>query len=150
MEQHQRLCSLLFQSASKAGHYKDLKIYYFHNCVEWILYTEPTLNYLNTVSTEWVLQNLGEDYRVILVGDAMMAPRDLVSHTGQISGWDWLMRIKAHYPHVIWLHPQPAPQTHSYWTGTFELLTREFDMYQMSLEGLTAGMRKLMETDCAK
>ena len=59
MEQHQRLCSLLFQSASKAGHYKDLKIYYFHNCVEWILYTEPTLNYLNTVSTEWVLQNLG-------------------------------------------------------------------------------------------
>lgn len=50
MEQHQRLCSLLFQPASKAGHYKDLKIYYFHNCVEWILYTEPTLNYLNTVS----------------------------------------------------------------------------------------------------
>lgn len=145
MEQHQRLCSLLFQSASKAGHYKDLKIYYFHNCVEWILYTEPTLNYLNTVSTEWVLQNLGEDYRVILVGDDMMAPRDLVSHTGQISGWDWLMRIKARYPHVIWLRPQPAPQTHSYWTGTFELLTREFDMYQMSLEGLTAGMRKLME-----
>ena len=34
MGQHQRLCSLLFQSASKAGHYKDLKIYYFHNCVE--------------------------------------------------------------------------------------------------------------------
>lgn len=58
---------------------------------------------------------------MILVGDAMMAPRDLVSHTGQISGWDWLMRIKARYPHVIWLHPQPAPQTHSYWTGTFEL-----------------------------
>lgn len=145
MEQHQRLCSLLFQSVSKAGHYKELKIYYFHNCVERILYTEPTLSYLNTISTKWVLQNLGEDYRVILVGDAMMAPRDLVSHSGQASGWDWLMRFRDRYPHIIWLHPQPAPTEHSYWTGTFELLSRKFDMFQMSLEGLTAGMRKLME-----
>lgn len=144
MEQHQKLCSLLFQSVSKAGRYRDLRIYYFHNCVERILYTEPTLNYLNTVSTERVLQNLGEEYRVILVGDAMMAPRDLVSHSGQASGWDWLMRFKARYPHIIWLHPQPAPVKHSYWTSSFEMLSREFDMYQLSLEGLRAGMRALM------
>jgi len=144
MERHQKLCSLLFQSVSKAGHYKDLKIYYFHNCVERVLYKEPTLNYRQTVSTDWVLKNTPEDYRVIFVSDAMMAPLDLDSG-GQSSGLNRLLKFKARYPHTIWLHPQPAPAEHSYWTQTFELLSREFDMYQMTLEGITQGMRKLMQ-----
>ena len=63
MERHQRLCSLLFQSISKAGHFKDLKIYYFHNCVGNVLYEEPTLDYRRTVPTGQVLRSVGPEYR---------------------------------------------------------------------------------------
>ena len=33
MDYYSRLCSALFQAVSKSGHFKDLKVYYFHNCV---------------------------------------------------------------------------------------------------------------------
>ena len=79
MEYYSRLCSALFQAVSKSGHFKDLKVYYFHNCVYSRLYTEPTLRPSNTVPTDWVLSNLSSEYKVILVGDAQMAPHELVT-----------------------------------------------------------------------
>lgn len=150
MDVHRKLCSLLFQSVSKASHFKDLKIYYFHNCVRSILYTEPTLDYRQAISTDWVFQNISSDYRVIFVGDGEMALDELTSGwewgkgaTGG-SGLEWLLKFKAHYPHIIWLHPQPRPEKHSYWTQTFDILDQHLDMYQMSLDGLSQGMKKLM------
>ena len=41
MEYYSRLCSALFQAVSKSGHFKDLKVYYFHNCVYSRLYQDP-------------------------------------------------------------------------------------------------------------
>ena len=32
MEHYAQLCSALFQAVTRAGHFKELKIYYFHNC----------------------------------------------------------------------------------------------------------------------
>ena len=152
MERHQRLCSLLFQSISKAGHFKDLKIYYFHNCVGNVLYEEPTLDYRRTVPTGQVLRSVGPEYRVIIVGDGEMAPEELVQRKrwrsqfeDAASPLDWLMKIKGRYPHVIWLHPQPVPQGNSYWTQTFRILEEHFDMYRLSLDSLTQGMKKLMQ-----
>lgn len=152
MERHQKLCSLLFQSIHKAGHFKDLKIYYFHNCVGNVLYEDPTLDYRKAIPTSQVLQVIPSDYRVIFVGDGEMAPEELVASkrwntqfSDAATPLEQLMRFKARYRHIIWLHPQPHPTEKSYWTQTFELLEEHFDMYHLSLESLTQGMKKLMQ-----
>ena len=73
MEPYQQLCSLLFQSVSKVGHFKDLKIYYFHNRPGSLIYQDPTLTLSSAVETEGLLKNLSSDYRAIFVGDGEMS-----------------------------------------------------------------------------
>lgn len=151
MDYYAKLCSLLFQSAAKSNTFKDLKVYYFHNCPYERLHTEPSL--MDTgVETQWVLQNLDSEYRVIIVGDAMMAPQELhqpryhwqsrsyIQETGQ----SWLDQIQAKYPHVIWLNPQPRDELHPYWAQTYDQIARQFPMFDLTVEGLEAGIKKLL------
>ena len=151
MDYYRELCSLLFQSVSKAGRFKDLKVYYFHNSPGKRLYLDPTLDWRNSVLTEWVMNNIPSDYKVIIVGDASMSMQELLpsynwwkSDVPENSGLALLLALKRRYPHLIWLHPQPRPAYSSYWTQTFELLEKHFDMYQLSIDGMTKGMKKLM------
>lgn len=151
MDYYRELCSLLFQSVSKAGRFKDLKVYYFHNAPGKRLYLDPTLDWRNSVLTEWVMNNVPSDYKVIIVGDASMSMQELLpsynwwkSDVPENSGLALLLDLKRRYPHLIWLHPQPRPAYSSYWTQTFELLEKHFDMYQLSIDGMTKGMKKLM------
>jgi len=150
MDYYRELCSLLFQSVSKAGRFKDLKFYYFHNSLESRLYLEPTLDWKKTVPTEWVLNNIPADYRVVIVGDAEMSTEELLSGSmtadgaPEGSGLSYFLKFRQRYSHLIWLHPQSRPRESTYWTQTFDILDRYFDMYQLSLDGLTRGMKKLM------
>ena len=151
MDYYRELCSLLFQSVSKAGRFKDLKVYYFHNSPGKRLYLDPTLDWRNSVLTEWVMNNIPSDYKVIIVGDASMSMQELLpsynwwkSDVPENSGLALLLELKRRYPHIIWFHPQPRPAYSSYWTQTFELLEKYFDMYQLSIDGMTKGMKKLM------
>ena len=151
MDYYRELCSLLFQSVSKAGRFKDLKVYYFHNAPGKRLYLDPTLDWRNSVLTEWVMNNIPSDYKVIIVGDASMSMQELLpsynwwkSDVPENSGLALLLALKRRYPHLIWLHPQPRPAYSSYWTQTFELLEKHFDMYQLSIDGMTKGMKKLL------
>lgn len=151
MEAYQKLCSQLFQSVNKAGNFKDLRIYYFHNCIGKMLFSDPMLSFEHSVSTEWVLDNYSSDYRVIIVGDAEMSLDELLSGakwysavSRKYSGLDRFLSFKERYPHIIWLHPQKRPTEENYWTRTFKLLSEHFDMYQLSLSGLEEGMKRLM------
>ena len=151
MDYYRELCSLLFQSVSKAGRFKDLKVYYFHNSPGKRLYLDPTLDWRNSVLTEWVMNNIPSDYKVIIVGDSSMSMQELLpsynwwkSDVPENSGLALLLELKRRYPHIIWFHPQPRPAYSSYWTQTFELLEKYFDMYQLSIDGMTKGMKKLM------
>lgn len=76
-----------------------------------------------------------------------MSLRELLGRDGvssSKSGLDWLKQFKKKYPHAIWLHPQEPPVGSSYWTQSFRLIGEQFDMYQVTVEGLTQGMRKLL------
>lgn len=151
MDYYRQICSTLFQSVSKANHYKDLKVYYFHNFLEKRLYLDPTLDWSNSVPTDWVLNNLSSDYKVIIVGDGAMSVEELTysyqwwrKGSEEPSGLDRFLQFRQKYPHIIWLHPQPRPRFGTYWSQTFEMLNQYFDMYQMSLDGLNRGIKKLM------
>lgn len=154
MRIYQELTSLLFRSLNQVNTFSDLKIYYFHNCPQKEIYLDPTLSWRKKIDTDWILKNLSSEYRVIFVGDAEMSPDELLSgYTWETymsgvapdPGITWLTRFKAKYPHLIWLHPQPRPVRHTYWSETFDYLDERLPMFRLSIDGLNEGMKKLME-----
>lgn len=152
MEDHSRLCSLLFQAVSKNNRFQDLKIYYFHNCIYSNLFKHPSIQQSSAVRTEWVLRNTSPDYRVILVGDAemdleeMLAKGPSVDGKPPMSGFDRLMQFRSRYPHLVWFHPQATPEENAFWGQSFAYLKRHFPMYHLSVDGLRQGIRHLLST----
>ena len=151
MDYYAQMCSALFQAVSRSGHFKDLKVFYFHNCVYSWLYNTPRQSYGDGVMTQWVLDNLPGDWKVIFVGDAQMAPYELsggyyrtnAKDTPQ-SGLDRLNCFRERYPHVIWLNPSPRPDWGGYWSQTYDTISDIFPMFPLTVEGLEEGMKKLL------
>src|SRR5438552_2147939 len=137
----------LFSAAHKATHFRDFQYYYFHNCIYEQLYSDMRMN--KKVSTSSLLHTLDADYKVILVGDAYMAPEELIdpggalyySHHNDTPGMTWLRRIQEHFRACIWLNPLPEGQ----WNRTTINLVRQvFSMYELTLDGLERGMKQLV------
>ena len=151
MDYYAQLCSALFQAVSKSGHFKDLRVYYFHNCVYSRLYNDPYMTSRNSVTTEWVLNNIATDWKVIFVGDAQMAPYELMGGyygraggEGPQCGMDWLKLFRSRYPHTIWLNPSERPMLGAYWSQTYDAIANVFPMFPLTVEGLEEGMKKLL------
>ena len=158
MDYYSKLCSALFQAVEKAGHFKDLKVFYFHNCPYSQLYREPSLLTRNAVTTDWVLSNLSSEYKLIFVGDAQMAPDELFGWDYSYSirrkkwnrpekpkcGFDWLMFLKEHFRNCIWLNPSDKPSWGDYWSMTYDTIGDNFPMFPLTVEGLEEGMKKLL------
>ena len=144
------LMNELFQSVNKSNHYKDVKVYYFHNCIYSKLYNTPECENGDWIDTEWMFRNLDSDYKVIIVGDAAMAPEELYSETGNyrgpnggLSGWDWLQLLKRHYKKVVWMNPKMAPGP-APWREAETAVKTLFPMYMLSVRGLNEAMVTLM------
>lgn len=147
------MCNSLFQAVSKSNHFKDLKVYYFHNCFYESLYTDPGCSYSKTIETEWVLKNLDEDYKVIVVGDAAMEISELTypgganfyNHPNERPGIEWIERFKTKYDKMIWLNPISEQN----WDGgygyqTIQLIKRIVPMYHLTVKGLEEGLKNLL------
>ncbi len=152
MDYYSQMCSALFQAVSKSGHFKDLKVFYFHNCVYTRLYRSPRMTSPDAVPSDWVLSNLPGDWKAIFVGDAQMAPYELTGGwygdsgraDGPRCGMDWLKLFRAKYPHSVWLNPSPRPGWGPYWSETYDAIARLFPMFPLSVEGLEESMKKLL------
>ena len=151
MAYYSNLCSMLFQAAEKSNHFKELHVYYFHNAIYSSVYTDPRMYREHAVSTEWLLKNFGSDYKVILVGDALMDLYELLEprydrYTGEVknSGMDWFKRFAGQYDHIVWLNPEAPPVYGGYWGESYGRLARVFDMYRLTVDGLEKAMKKLL------
>lgn len=140
----------LFQSVNKSNHYKDVKCYYFHNCIYSHLYKTPECENGDWVETDWLFRNADSDYKVIIVGDAAMAPEELWSDTGNyrgpnggLSGYEWLKLVKRHYKKVVWLNPKMAPGK-APWREAETACKELFPMYKLTVAGLNKAMYELM------
>ncbi|OGW12346.1 MAG: hypothetical protein A3G93_00795 [Nitrospinae bacterium RIFCSPLOWO2_12_FULL_45_22] len=141
-----RLCSRLFSAAHSATHFKDFRYYYFHNCVYDKVFED--IERQKAFPTPQVLSTLGMDYKLILVGDACMAPEELTRRHGaiysaeknEIPGIMWLKRIASHFPHTVWLNPEEP----RYWDQpTIRMVKNIFPMYPLTLEGLNLAIKRL-------
>ena len=147
MEPHMELVSRLFSAAKDIV--KDLQFYFFHNCVYQEIYTD--IHQMEAVPTRKVLDEAGRNYKVILVGDAYMAPSELLSPNGAIDYWyrndrpgiEWLTDIRKRFRKAIWLNPEPR----SWWSSvpSTQIIRRVFPMYELTLEGMRAGTRALVK-----
>ncbi|MCR4739986.1 MAG: VWA containing CoxE family protein [Lachnospiraceae bacterium] len=144
------LLNELFQSVNKSNHFKDVKTYYFHNCIYARLYNTPECENGDWIETEWIFKNLDDNYKVIIVGDAAMAPEELYSDTGNyrgpndgLSGYEWLKLMKRHFKKIIWLNPKMAPG-HAPWREAETAVKELFKMNRLTVDGLKDGMKYLM------
>lgn len=140
MDAHIATCEKLFSAAKTE--FKTLEYFYFHNCLYDYVWKD-NLRRSSTRMNTWDLFNTyGRDYRVIVVGDASMAPYELNAVGGSVeymnteTGQIWLQRLRQHYDKTAWLNPEAK----NYWqyTHTIGLIERIFEqhMYPMTLKGV--------------
>ncbi|MDD3023324.1 MAG: VWA domain-containing protein [Syntrophomonadaceae bacterium] len=152
MISYSRLCNQLFTAVNRSNHFKDLKIFYFHNCIYDWLYHDPSCSLSDYTDTEYVLKTYDSDYRVIIVGDASMSSYELMRVGGIIEwgmhndtpGIEWLRRIRQHFEYSVWLNPIPK----NYWDWmegifTIKKIAEVFPMESLTVEGLDTAIKKL-------
>jgi hypothetical protein len=136
----------LFSAASQASHFKEFRALYFHNCVYGKVYRDA--RFREQVLLADLFRGTSKDYRLIVVGDAMMAPYELVGSRHSLffgvqeseKGWESLKALRERYPHSVWLNPEPV----KYWHGeTLQAISQLFPMYSLTLDGLEEAIRAL-------
>lgn len=142
------MVSALFSAANNMQHFKDFKYYYFHNCVYENLYTD--IERQDAIPTADVLRQYDNDYRVIFVGDAAMAPYELLDAGGRIYYYDpfnetpgivWLKRIREKFPKSVWLNPEIVDR---YVATTRGIIAQIFPMFDLTLDGLEEAIEALL------
>jgi uncharacterized protein with von Willebrand factor type A (vWA) domain len=142
MDPHIEMVSKLFSATRRASHIRELKTYYFHNCIYGRLYT--TERFQETVQVRDVLEACTPEHKLVVVGDAAMHPGELLgsgdweyySSTRQeenMAGVRWLTLLHDHFRRSVWLNPDEP----RYWRGgTAEAIGKIFPMYALTLDGL--------------
>ncbi|MFC1995499.1 VWA domain-containing protein [Chloroflexota bacterium] len=148
MNPYAQLCSQLFSAAHSSSHFRDFQYYYFHNCIYDNVYKEDIERH-NAVSLDYLLNTLETDYKVLLVGDAIMNPYELTESGGALYYYERneipsiirLKQISDHFTHAIWLNPEDQ---HAWIHPTVRLIEKLFPMYPLTLEGLNKAVKKLV------
>lgn len=146
------LCNNLFQAVHKANHFKDVKTYYFHNCIYSKVYKDAECEMGNWVDLDYLFRHTDKDYKVIIVGDAQMAPEELFDVNGNYrgpndgkSGYEWNKLFREKYKKAIWLNPRFHGKLNSLaWMESEKTLAEIYDMYPLTVDGLKEGISKLM------
>ncbi len=147
MDPHVRLCEELFSAAKTE--FKHLKFFYFHNFLYDSVWTKSQRRHAETTSTFELINTYTKDYKVILVGDATMAPYEIthaggsIEHYNEEAGAVWLQRITEAFEHFVWLNPTPK----EYWQHSYSIeIVKELvedRMFPLSVKGLEEAMALL-------
>ena len=147
MDDHIAQCEELFSAAKEE--FKHLEYFYFHNCIYDHVWRNNQRRRSETIPLLDVMHKYGSDYKLILVGDATMAPYEILAPNGSVeynnteAGKAWMQRLLTTYPHAVWLNPEPErvwPHVHSIQLMQ-EIMTQR--MYPLSIDGLTTAMQEL-------
>lgn len=153
MDDHVAQVDRLFTAVHQASHFRDLAVRYFHNCVYDRLYRSARLDPRDSEPTLGTLARLSPEYKLVVVGDACMAPSELALPGGALDlhqenaepGWAWLERLAAHFTRSAWLNPVPErwwPSVHG--ARTLGGVREVFPMYELTVDRLGAAVDRLM------
>lgn len=150
MEPFVELVQLLFGKMHER--FEDLTTYYFHNTIYEKVYTD--FRRMRGYSVEQLLLRK-QDVRIVILGDATMAPEELESWGGSITSYGgrqqkpsiyWLRRIAERFPHTVWLNPISRDHWQStYGHHTLNRIREVFRMEDMTLGGIKNMVEFLSE-----
>jgi uncharacterized protein with von Willebrand factor type A (vWA) domain len=146
MDPYIQVVQTLFDYAG--SQFKEVKTYFFHNTIYDYLW-EDSARYKKPKNI-MEFSRLDPDTRLIVLGDASMAPYELMAHDGSIhiterSGRASIEQLKfltKTFPHAVWLNPV----SESMWgyTQSIMAISQIFPMYELSLDGLEKAVERLM------
>lgn len=128
--------------------FKDLKIFFFHNTIYDYLWADPQRRSKPHSVDEFV--KIDPETRFIIVGDASMAPYEIMATDGSIhieerSGRPSIERLQLlskTFRHSAWLNPVPADEWP--YTRTINVIQQIFPMFEITLDGLEKMVAHLM------
>ncbi len=128
--------------------FKDLRTLFFHNTIYDVLWEDPPRRSKPFRVDE--LPRMDPETRFIIVGDASMAPYELMGTDGSIhyeerSGrpsYERLQLIAETFPHTVWLNPKMADEWR--YTRTIQAIREIFPMFELTLDGLEAAVTRMM------
>ena len=147
MDPYVKIVQTLFDYAR--AQFKDIRTLYFHNTVYDALWEDPT-RYKQPLRLEELASRFAPETRLILVGDASMAPYELMAREGSIyiqerSGEPSIRRLQFladTFDKTVWLNPVPRRMWD--YTHTIDAIRGIFPMFELSIDGLEGAVNHLM------
>jgi uncharacterized protein with von Willebrand factor type A (vWA) domain len=146
MEPYVDILQTLFYYAR--AQFKDLKTFFFHNTIYDNLWEDPPR--MRRPFPVDDLVRLDPETRFIIVGDASMAPYELMATDGSIHleerttkpSYRRLQFIAETFPHSVWLNPKMADEWP--YTRTISMICEIFPMFELTLDGLEGAVKHMM------
>ncbi len=148
MDPYANLVNMLFSAVK--SRIRDLKSFYFHNCIYEYVYED--IENRVPVKVEDIIRTYSEEnYHLIIVGDAAMAPSELMNVGGAIEYWyynhkpckSYLEELRRHFPSSVWINPENPGVWDRIWTSA--VIMRIFPMFHLSVEGIEEAVRHLIK-----
>jgi uncharacterized protein with von Willebrand factor type A (vWA) domain len=147
MDPYVEVVQVLFDYAR--DQFKDLKTFFFHNTIYDYVWTDPPRRRKPQKIEE--LARFDPETRLVIVGDASMAPYELLSTDGSIyvdsrstvPSIDRLRLLSQIFRHAAWLNPRFERE----WphVRTIQTVRQIFPMFELNLDGLEKSVRHLMK-----
>ncbi len=146
MDPYIEVVQTLFDYAG--AQFKEVNTYFFHNTIYDYLWEDPAR--YKKPKNIMELSRIDPDTRLVIVGDASMAPYELMAHDGSLGitersgrpSMEQLKYLNETFEHSVWLNPV----SESMWgyTHTIMAISNIFPMFPLSLDGLEKAVTKLM------
>ncbi len=129
--------------------FKELKTFFFHNTIYDNIWEDPP-RFRKPFKIDDLVR-LDPDTRFIIVGDASMAPYELMATDGSIHieertmkpSYERLRFIAETFSHSLWLNPKMADEWP--YTRTISMIREIFPMYELTIDGLEKAVTYLMQ-----
>jgi len=149
MEPYVEMVQTLFNYSR--SQFKEVKTLFFHNTIYDNLWEDPP-RFRKPFKVDDLIR-LDPETRFIIVGDASMAPYELMATDGSIHieersmkpSYERLRFIAETFPHSVWLNPK-LPAEWPY-TRSISMIREIFPMFELTIDGLERTVSHLMQNN---
>ncbi|OPY86011.1 MAG: hypothetical protein A4E71_01789 [Smithella sp. PtaU1.Bin162] len=146
MDPYVELVQILFHYVN--FQFKELEIYYFHNTIYKNVWQDPERHKKPIPVEDFVRSD--PETRLVIVGDASMAPYELLDPSGVIyfnqsysrASIEYLKDLARIFRHAVWFNPVAQDMWDRTWT--IHSIRQIFPMFELSLDGLEKAVKHLM------
>ena len=128
--------------------FKDLKTYFFHNTIYDRVWSDAARHHKPEFVTDLIKKD--PETRIVIVGDASMAPYELMAEGGSIyfgekkrkPSIENLQFLSQTFRHCVWLNPHFRHAWANIWTT--DIIRKVFPMFELTLDGLDGAVSHLI------